>query len=162
MEVWLLAHLACSPPNPPRPCPAQLPAALQASHNRFEHSLGVAQMAYKFADHLWRMQRAEQRGQQQIERRDLRLVGDARRWRHLCPLPPLLPPLLLPLPVACCHSPPPLTSLLPACASCCCALPLPPCLPQVELAGLCHDLGHGPFSHVFDREFLRRKGITNW
>jgi len=30
------------------------------------------------------------------------------------------------------------------------------------LAGLCHDLGHGPLSHVFERELLPRAGVHGW
>eukprot|EP00877_Chromochloris_zofingiensis_P005648 jgi/Chrzof1/15084/Cz09g26180.t1 len=31
----------------------------------------------------------------------------------------------------------------------------------LELAGLCHDLGHGPFSHVFENELLPRIRPSN-
>ncbi|EFJ52675.1 hypothetical protein VOLCADRAFT_102651 [Volvox carteri f. nagariensis] len=72
-----------------------------ATHTRLTHSLGVSHLCFE----LLRKLRDSQRGQLELEERDIR---------------------------------------------------------NVALAGLCHDLGHGPLSHVFEREFLRRSGISNW
>nr|XP_006003880.2 PREDICTED: deoxynucleoside triphosphate triphosphohydrolase SAMHD1-like [Latimeria chalumnae] len=72
-----------------------------ASHNRFEHSIGVAYLAGCLARNL-----QEKQPELGIDHRDI-----------LC----------------------------------------------VQIAGLCHDLGHGPFSHLFDRKFIpqARPGL-NW
>ena len=102
-----------------------------ASHNRFEHSLGVAHLAFEVADKIWNSQRAEL----DMDRTDIKVV-------ELAGLPS----------TQIVHGHP--------------ARGLPhghTCIDSVlTVAGLCHDLGHGPFSHVFDRTLLQSKGVYGW
>ena len=82
-----------------------------ASHNRFEHSIGVYHLAGKLAQHL-------QKGMEKdMEDPDLKKkLEDCVMSKNdlLC----------------------------------------------IEIAGLCHDLGHGPFSHLFDQFFYKEPSIV--
>ncbi|XP_035381839.1 deoxynucleoside triphosphate triphosphohydrolase SAMHD1-like [Electrophorus electricus] len=73
-----------------------------ASHNRFEHSIGVAHLAGKLVKCLHGSQKIKKTNEEKKEKEEL------------C----------------------------------------------VQIAGLCHDLGHGPFSHLFE-EFMKKKD-PNW
>eukprot|EP00775_Hariotina_reticulata_P012035 gene12035-12178_t len=74
-----------------------------ASHNRFEHSLGVAHLATEWGQHL-----ISSSGSPESDGWQLRNFEPEGRKN----------------------------------------------LTVLQLAGLCHDLGHGPFSHVFEKELL--------
>lgn len=72
-----------------------------ASHNRFEHCLGVAHLSGKWTEELMRSDRETS---DEIER----------------------------------------------------------CASLVEVAGLCHDLGHGPFSHAWENAILPALHVEKW
>ncbi|XP_035381843.1 deoxynucleoside triphosphate triphosphohydrolase SAMHD1-like [Electrophorus electricus] len=75
-----------------------------ASHNCFEHSIGVAHLAGKLVKNLHDSQKKERTNEEK----------EKEEKEELC----------------------------------------------VQIAGLCHDLGHGPFSHLFE-EFMKKKD-PNW
>eukprot|EP00884_Botryococcus_braunii_P015570 jgi/Botrbrau1/2697/Bobra.0203s0040.1 len=73
-----------------------------AIHSRFEHSLGVAHLAYRYAERLMFVDGS----------------GEKRMTRQQ--------------------------------------------YTALTLAGMCHDLGHGPFSHLFERSFLPAVNVRGW
>ncbi len=54
------------------------------------------------------------------------------------------------------------TQLYPSLAASCADTPSPQLVEEtLRVAGLCHDVGHGPFGHFFDQQVLRRQGLDH-
>ena len=98
-----------------------------ASHNRFEHSLGTCHLANGVFTHLYRLQKTDLGVDPKVDGEVVALAVRGGGGLH--------------------HVCALVCKLTPPCCSH--ARPLD--------QGLCHDLGHGPFSHVFDTEFLPRR-----
>uniref|UniRef100_A0AAZ1XV10 HD/PDEase domain-containing protein n=1 Tax=Oreochromis aureus TaxID=47969 RepID=A0AAZ1XV10_OREAU len=96
-----------------------------ASHNRFEHSIGVAHLAGELAKALKVKQLEQIKRMEELEKMSTNLEVVKFGPEDVKKLAELKESLISDQDVLC-----------------------------VQIAGLCHDLGHGPFSHFFDGMFM--------